>query len=603
MLQRCPLLVAALGFLSLPSAAQSALAWSRNHDAAPAQADYGRTCTVDDSGNLLVAAKSYNPSVGFPPLPPTADFEIVKWSPSGVELWSARVDAFGGDDTPLDIVCAPNGDVYTCGYGWNGNNVQIVVLKHSASGVLQWQRAHQGPGTISAFGRAIALDLSGNVLVCGHESSLASGQNAVVLCYSSAGNLLWTTGFDGGANGDDSLHALLVRPGGEIVACGQFAGTSGGANVGLARLAANGTLLAQRNDDGGAGLADGAAVLCALDAQRIAVAGWRTGSTGGEDWLVSVYDLQGPTLQWTRTFGGTSGSGERARGIAFDRRSVLWVAGPATNTGTGIDTVVRRYDLTGNLLSTNAWNGASNLDDPPWKLLPGSAGQMYVAGNTTLAGTPTRYELSVLQFDEAGTRNWVGTYATPGTSDARILEAALSSQGAIVGGGFTTDGATGTYDVLGIRVSLDGSPQGYCTAKVNTLGCSATLSFVGQSSAAASSGFTTHARNLRNQKSGLYFYSLVAAALTPFQGGYYCAQPPVRRAVLLNTGGSLATFDDCSGALSMDWNAFARGALGGSPAPELLVPGTSVWCQGWSRDPGSSAQTNLTGGLYFRVLP
>ena len=77
----------------------------------------------------------------------------------------------------------------------------------------------------------------------------------------------------------------------------------------------------------------------------------------------------------------------------------------------------------------------------------------------------------------------------------------------------------------------------------------------------------------------------------------------MRRAVLLNTGGSLATFDDCSGALSMDWNAFARGALGGSPAPELLVPGTSVWCQGWSRDPGSSAQTNLTGGLYFRVLP
>jgi len=191
-------LFAALVTLALPTAAQSSLAWSRNHDAAPAQADYGRACTVDQAGNLLVAAKSYNPSVGFPPLPPTADFELVKWSPAGTKLWSARVDAFGGDDTPLDVACAPNGDVYTCGYGWNGNNVQIVVLKHSASGVLQWQRAHQGPGTISAFGRAVALDAAGNVLVCGHESSLASGQNAVLLCYSSAGTLLWSTGFDGG---------------------------------------------------------------------------------------------------------------------------------------------------------------------------------------------------------------------------------------------------------------------------------------------------------------------------------------------------------------------------------------------------------------------
>jgi hypothetical protein len=53
----------------------------------------------------------------------------------------------------------------------------------------------------------------------------------------------------------------------------------------------------------------------------------------------------------------------------------------------------------------------------------------------------------------------------------------------------------------------------------------------------------------------------------------------------------------------MDWSAFARGALGGSPAPELLVPGTDIWCQGWSRDPGAPAQTNLTGGLSFRVLP
>ncbi len=589
--------------LLLPASAQSNLAWSTQYDAAPNQADYGRTCASDAAGNLVVVAKSYNPTFGSPPLPPTADLEFVKWSPSGQVLWSARRDLFGGDDTPLDVLCDTSGNIYASGYGWNGNNVQLVLVKYDANGVFQWQRSHQGPGTLSAFGRAIALDAGGNVVLCGNESSLSSGYNALVQCYSPAGTLLWSTSLDGGVNLDDTLYAIVPMPNGELVACGQFNGTSGGANVGVARFAANGLLLSQRNDDGGAALADGGAVVCVVDSQRVAVAGWRTGSTSGEDWFVGLYHVPTMTLQWSRTFGGTSNSGERARGVACDARNVLWVLGPATNVGAGIDAVVRRYDLSGNLLTSSAWNGA-NLDDPPWKLMPGSAGQMYAAGYTTMtSGSPSTYAMYVLQFDENGTRNWAGTYSTAGVSDGRIFDAALAPQNAVLGGGFTSDGAVGNFDVLAMRVELAASPQAYCTPKQNSLGCSARLSFTGMPSAAATSGFTTYARNVRNQKSGLYFYSALGPAANPYQGGYFCVQTPVRRAALLNTGGSIAAFDDCTGALTMDWNAFAHGALGGSPAPELLVPGTTIWCQGWSRDPGAPAQTNLTGGLSFRVLP
>jgi hypothetical protein len=211
--------------------------------------------------------------------------------------------------------------------------------------------------------------------------------------------------------------------------------------------------------------------------------------------------------------------------------------------------------------------------------------------------------MSVLSYDETGVRNWAATYTTPGASDARIFEAALTPQGALVAGGYSSDGALGGFDVLGMRVDLAASPQAYCTAKVNSLGCTPTFSFAGLSSAAATSGFTTFVRNLRNQKSGLYFYSLLGAAAAPFQGGWYCVQTPVRRAPLGNTGGTLIAFDDCTGVLALDWNAFAHGLSGAAPAPELLTPGTSIWCQAWSRDPGASFQTNLSAGLSFRVLP
>ena len=141
----------------------------------------------------------------------------------------------------------------------------------------------------------------------------------------------------------------------------------------------------------------------------------------------------------------------------------------------------------------------------------------------------------------------------------------------------------------------------YCTAKLNSLGCTPTIAGLGTASASAPSGFTVSASNVRNNKSGLLFYGVNGQAAGSFQGGTLCVKAPIKRTPALSSGGG--TGNTCLGVYSIDMNAFARGTLGGTPLAALSVPGTLVECQWWGRDPGFPAPNNttLSDGLEYVI--
>lgn len=138
--------------------------------------------------------------------------------------------------------------------------------------------------------------------------------------------------------------------------------------------------------------------------------------------------------------------------------------------------------------------------------------------------------------------------------------------------------------------------QVYCTAQVNSLGCTPAVSALGTASATSTQACTVSCVDELNQKTGLFFYGFDPRN-TPYQGGYLCVASPLRRTAPMNSGGNVG-LGDCSGSYSLDLNALIR-----SGSDPLLVPGEDVHVQCWSRDPGASSTTHRSDAVRLRILP
>ena len=160
----------------------------------------------------------------------------------------------------------------------------------------------------------------------------------------------------------------------------------------------------------------------------------------------------------------------------------------------------------------------------------------------------------------------------------------------------TGDLAANTSDAFCSLVHSAGFPAPYCTAKVNSLGCTPMVTFAGIPSASDPDPFDVGAVQVVNNKNGILFYGFAPNSL-PFQGGYLCVQPPIKRTPVQSSGGDPPP-NNCSGTFSYDFNARIQSGI--DPG---LVPGTSVYDQYWYRDPQSPSTTGLTDAVGFDILP
>jgi hypothetical protein len=233
----------------------------------------------------------------------------------------------------------------------------------------------------------------------------------------------------------------------------------------------------------------------------------------------------------------------------------------------------------------------------PLRLAPMSAGVdagnnagVPPTSNLDLSGAPRRADNPAVPDSGSGSVPVIDMGAFEAAPDCNGN--AIADVCDILGGASPDNNANGIPDECECS---GGAPSSfYCTAKLNSLGCLPQIGYSGIPSASASSGFTVSCAKLRNNKNGLLFYGVSGQQAAPFQGGTLCVKAPIKRTPSVNSGGTPAPANDCSGRFAIDMNSFAQGLLGGSPLPALKVAGTVVDCQWWGRDPGFTPPNNTT---------
>ena len=233
------------------------LLWARRGGAA--DADVGRAITVDRTGACIVTGSfrgvaTFDGAAGSPPLTvragsTSADVFVVKYDANGTPLWG-RVGYGPGVKIGRGICTDQSKSIYLMTYFNDAltltsttdsvqlttsvNNRDVVVVKYSPQGTIQWTRTAGGPGNDTGIN--IAADGQNNVYALSYfqqtltfpatpggpaQSVTSAGSaDAVVASYSAAGTLRWVRRL--GGPGDDLGYGVAPDNAGNLLLTGYF---------------------------------------------------------------------------------------------------------------------------------------------------------------------------------------------------------------------------------------------------------------------------------------------------------------------------------------------------------------------------------------------
>jgi hypothetical protein len=197
--------------------------WTNRYNGPDGREDEPTAVAVDGRNDVIVTGRSTGSGLSF-------DYATIKYSSSGVPLWTNRYDGAGeGGDYATAVAVDGSRNVIVTGYSYSNNyaDSEFVTIQYSNEGVPLWTNRYNGPVNGSERAYSVAVDPSGNVIVTGYSPGSGSGEDYATIKYSGEGVPLWTNRYNGLGNGSDQAYGVAVDHTGNVVVTGWSTGAGG----------------------------------------------------------------------------------------------------------------------------------------------------------------------------------------------------------------------------------------------------------------------------------------------------------------------------------------------------------------------------------------
>ena len=389
---------------------------------------------ADNSGNVYICG---NNNWGLN----TADIYTIRYNSAGTQTSGLLYNSpYNNADQAKAIATDAAGNVYVAGrVSVNSGTSDIVLIKYNSSAVQQWVTIFNTPQNYLDDVNAMALDASGNIYLTGSIVKGSFEYDYLTVKFNASGVALWSTTYNGTANGVDIANDIAVDASGNVFVTGLSAGQvvkrtvvqTGYDYVTIKYNSVGAQLWVQRynytsgNDE---------AKSIALDnVGDVYVTGSSYAGTNNLDCATIKYTNAG-LVQWVQRYAGAAGRHDAGNAIAIDGSGNALVGGYSYNaSGTG-DVLALNLNTGGALLWVGIYDAGSGAHDIGKAMSMDAFGNIYIAAESNIPGV-TNSDFITVKYTSSGVREWAARYdGGGGVTDYPTAIVAVTPNSGPVGG-------------------------------------------------------------------------------------------------------------------------------------------------------------------------
>ncbi len=292
----------------------------------------GLSVASDSNANVIVTGFGTN-------------FDTVKLTPNGSNLWQRTYGSLPAISQA--VVTDPAGNVYVSGSGIydcdrSGCYAQFVMIKFDPSGGQVWSAGNPMFGYKAVQVARMLLDSDGCAYVLANfEGVPAPPSPYATLKYSGSGALIWSQ-YDPTANGSSLGLGMAVDNSHNVLVTGRNAHYPPLPSYGTYKIDVNGNYLWTNLYPVGWNGSSVATSVALDQAKNAYITGFSPGQTTSNDIVTIAYDTGGKQL-WLQRYDGPAHGDDAGNAIAADNHGNVYVAGYETVPGGGTEMVLIKY--------------------------------------------------------------------------------------------------------------------------------------------------------------------------------------------------------------------------------------------------------------------